>query len=117
MGVGNKLAHTRFDDWSAARSKRLHFGATHVDPNDFVTHRGEAGSRDRANISQSKNANGQTQANSPDSRVIKTVTAQFELYQAPFELEQIGRHWDRRSRNPGTTNALLSKMWGKGRGS
>src|ERR1700720_4723487 len=82
MGVGNKLAHTRFDNRSAARSKRLHFGATHVDPNDLVAHGSKAGSRDRAHVSQPKNANGQTQANSPDSRVIKIVTAQFELYQA-----------------------------------
>ena len=77
----NHLAHASFDDRGAARVHHFNLGAAHIDANDFVAHGGEAGGRYGTDISQPKNANGQTQANSPGNRVFGDCCVALELYQ------------------------------------
>src|SRR4029077_13945479 len=66
---GDQLAHASFDDRSAARVHHLNLGSAHVDADDVVPHRSKAGGRNGTDVSQPKNADGQTQANSPGNRV------------------------------------------------
>jgi hypothetical protein len=67
--LGDHFTHASFDDRGAARVHHLNFGMAHIDADDLVAHGRETGSRNGTDVSQPKNANGQTQANSPGKRV------------------------------------------------
>src|SRR5580692_3353144 len=86
VGLRHELAHARFDDWAAAGFHHLDLDAIQIHTYNPMPHVSKARSRDRPDVTQSKNADRQTHAMTPRfklknvRRTHRDSTPQYVLY-------------------------------------